>query len=262
MTKIDKTALVDPAARIGEGCSVGPYVVIGPQVSLGRDCRIGPHCVIHGKVTMGDGNTLISHAAIGGNPQDVSYGGEPTELVIGSGNTIREFVTLNRGTKKGGGVTRIGDNNLFMAYAHVAHDCHVKNRTIFANAATLAGHVEVGDEATIGAFSAVHQFCRVGDYAFVGGFSVITKDALPFVKVVGARSSAKLYGINTIGLKRKGFSAEAISSLKDAYRLLFKSDKLLKDAIHDLETSIGDRPEPEVRFLLDFIKSSERGIQR
>lgn len=262
MTQIDKTALVDSAATIGDGCTIGPYVVIGPEVSLGSDCRIGPHCVIHGKVTMGSGNVLISHTAVGGDPQDVSYGGEPTQLVIGSGNTIREFVTLNRGTKKGGGVTRIGDNNLFMAYSHVAHDCRVKNRTIFANAATLAGHVEVGEGATIGAFSAVHQFCRVGDYAFVGGFSVVTKDALPFVKVVGARSNAKIFGINTIGLERKGFSAEAISSLKSAYRLLFKSDKLLKDALEELEASIGDKPEPEVRLLIDFIRSSERGIQR
>ncbi len=262
MNRIHPTATIDPAAAIGDGCTIGAYTVIGPEAVVGDDCVIGPHCVIHGRVAIGAKNTFISQAAVGGPPQDTSYKGEPTGLVIGSGNTFREFVTLNRGTAKGGGTTRIGDNNLMMAYAHIAHDCLVGDNTVFANAATLAGHVEVGNHATIGAFSAVHQFCRIGNYAFIGGFSVITKDAMPFIKTVGARSEARLFGINTIGLERKGFSPETISSLKAAYHTLFLSKKLLKEAVEELEEEDSGNACAEVRHLLDFIKSSTRGIQR
>jgi UDP-N-acetylglucosamine acyltransferase len=260
MTTIHPTAIVDPAARVGEDCSIGPFCVIGPDVTLGDRCQIGPHCVIHGKVTLAGGNTLISHVAIGGPPQDISYAGEPTEIVIGADNMIREFVTVNRGTKKGGGITRVGGKNLFMAYSHVAHDCQVGDHTIFANAATLAGHVHVGSHSTVGAFSAVHQFCRVGEYAFIGGFSVITKDALPFVKTVGARGDAQIYGINTIGLERKGFKPEVVDALKAAYRILFQSKRLLKDGLAEVEASLSGTP--EVAYMVEFIKGSHRGILR
>jgi UDP-N-acetylglucosamine acyltransferase len=260
MNRIHEASVVDPAAKLGDGIEVGPFAYIGPDVTVGDDCTIGPHCVFHGKVTIGSGNKLVSNVAVGGPPQDTSYAGEPTEIVVGSDNVIREFVTINRGTAKGGGVTRIGNHNLFMAYSHVAHDCQVGEHTIFANAATLAGHVHVGNHSTVGAFSAVHQFCRVGEYAFIGGFSVITKDALPFVKTVGARSDAQLYGINTIGLERKGFSKESIDALKVAYRILFQSKHLLKDGLEEAEKAVGQHS--EVRYLLTFIRESTRGIQR
>ncbi len=260
MNTIHASSVVDPSASLGDGLEIGPFVHIGPDVTVGDGCLIGPHCVLHGKVTVGNGNKLISHVAVGGPPQDTSYAGEPTEIVIESDNVIREFVTINRGTAKGGGVTRIGSHNLFMAYAHVAHDCQVGDHTIFANAATLAGHVHVGSHSTVGAFSAVHQFCRVGEYAFIGGFSVITKDALPFVKTVGARSDAQLYGINTIGLERKGFSKETIDGLKAAFRILFQSKLLLKDGLEKAEKEVGQHP--EVQYLLTFIRESTRGIQR
>ncbi len=173
---IHPTAIVAPEAKLGAGVEVGPYTVIEAGVEIGDGCRIGPFCRFAGPVTIGVGNHFESHCAVGGPPQDLKYGGEPTRLEIGEGNTFREFVTLNRGTPGGGGVTRIGSHGLFMAYAHVAHDCQVGDRVIFANAATLAGHVDVNDEATIGAFSAIHQFCRVGTHAFLGGFTVENKD--------------------------------------------------------------------------------------
>jgi len=260
MIQIHPTAVVDPAARIGEGSTIGPHCVIGPNVTLGDRCEVGPNCVIHGKVTLGSDNTLVSHVALGGPPQDISYAGEATEIVIGDNNTIREFVTVNRATAKGGGVTTVGSHVLLMAYSHVAHDCHVGDRVIFANAATLAGHVHVGSHSTIGAFTAVHQFCRVGEYAFIGGFSVVTKDALPFVKTVGARGEAKIYGINTIGLERKGFAAETVDALKAAYRTLFQSKMLLKDALDEVEKGLAQHR--EVAYLVEFIRESKRGIQR
>jgi UDP-N-acetylglucosamine acyltransferase len=260
MTTIHPSATVDPSAHIGEGCVIGASVHIGPDVTLGERCAIGPSSVVHGKVTMGSGNTLVSHVAVGGPPQDISYAGEPTEIVIGNDNMFREFVTINRGTKKGGGVTRLGSNLLLMAYSHVAHDCQVGDDVIFANAATLAGHVHVGPHSHVGAFSAIHQFCRVGDYAFIGGFSVITKDALPFVKTVGARGDAQIYGINSIGLERKGFPEETVDALKSAYRTLFQSKNLLKDALVEVERTWGHVA--QVKYLVDFIRESKRGIQR
>jgi UDP-N-acetylglucosamine acyltransferase len=260
MIEVHKTAQVDPGARIGEGTTIGPFSVVGGDVTLGEDCQLGPHVVVHGKVTMGHRNRITSNAAIGGPPQDLKYGGEPTELVIGSDNLFREFVTVNRGTVGGGGVTRVGSRCMFMAYSHVAHDCEVGDHVIFANGGTLAGHVHVGSHSTIGAFTAIHQFCRVGEYAFVGGFSVLTKDVLPFVKTVGARGEAQIYGINTIGLERKGFSAEAIEALKNSYRTLFMSKKLLQEALAEVEEREGHHP--EVAYLIQFIRESKRGIQR
>ena len=215
---IDATAIVHPKARIGEGSVIGPHAIIGEHVVLGRECRVGASSIIDGWTELGDGNEIFPFASIGLIPQDLKFKGEKTRLVIGHRNVVREFVTIHRGTAGGGGVTEIGDHNVFMAYAHVAHDCHVGHHTIFGNAATLGGHVTVEDYAAISAFSGVHQFCRVGRYAFVGGYSVVTKDALPFAKTVGNR--ARIYGLNTIGLERRKFSRDAISKLKRAFRYL------------------------------------------
>ena len=260
MTTIHPTAVVEPGAAIGEGSTIGPFCYIGPEVSIGDRCTVGPHCVIHGKVTLGSGNTFVSHAAMGGPPQDISYRGEPSELIVGDDNIFREFITINRATTKEERITRIGSRCLFMAYSHVAHDCVVGDNVIFANNATLAGHVHVGKHSTIGALSAVHQFCTVGDYAFVGGGSIITRDVLPFVKTVGARGEGHTYGINAIGLQRKGFSAETVEALKSAYRQLFHAKLLLSEALPKAEAEWGQVP--EVAYLLKFIRESKRGIQR
>lgn len=260
MTNIHPAAAVDPAAKIGEGTTIGPFSYIGPEVTLGEGCHVGPNCVIHGKVTMGKGNTLVSQAAIGGPPQDISYAGEASEVIIGDHNVFREFVTINRATTKENRVTVIGSRCLFMAYSHIAHDCHVGDNVIFANCGTLAGHVHVGKHATVGALSAVHQFCTVGDYAFIGGGSIITRDVLPYVKTVGARGEGHTYGINTIGLQRKGFSAESIEALRSAYRQLFHSKMLWSDAVPAAEREWGHVP--EVAYLIRFIRESKRGIQR
>jgi UDP-N-acetylglucosamine acyltransferase len=214
--------------------------------------------VLQGPAEIGAGCVISPFASIGSDPQDLKYRGEPTRLVIGQRNTFREFVTINRGTVGGGGVTTIGDRNLFMAYAHVAHDCHVGSDTVFANAATLAGHVTVEDGVTVGAFSGVHQFCRIGRHAFIGGYSVVTQDALPFVKTVGNRATT--YGINTIGLERRGFSDESIQALKTAYRLLRQSGLNTGQAVERIESEL--QHSNECRELAAFIRSSVRGIVR
>jgi UDP-N-acetylglucosamine acyltransferase len=255
VASIHRSAIVHPSARIGEGTVVGPYATIGEHVTIGRDCRIGASAVIDGWTDIGDGNEIFPMASVGLPPQDMKFGGEPTRLTIGDRNVIREFVTIHRGTAGGGGLTRIGDRNLFMAYAHVAHDCHVGNETIFANGATLAGHVLVEDYATVGAFSGVHQFCRVGRYAFIGGYSVVTKDALPYAKTVGNR--ARIYGINTIGLKRRKFAPEAIDKLRRAYHFLLHSNT--SRAIAHIERDPTLKSD-EVQYLLDFIRTSTRGV--
>jgi UDP-N-acetylglucosamine acyltransferase len=211
--------------------------------------------VIDGWTEIGDGNQIFPFASIGLIPQDLKFRGEQTKLVIGDGNVFREFVTIHRGTAGGGGVTEIGDRNVFMAYAHVAHDCHVGNHTIFGNAATLGGHVTVEDFATISAFSGVHQFCRVGQHAFIGGYSVVTKDALPYAKTVGNR--ARIYGLNTIGLERRKFSKEAIGKLRRAFRYLLHSNTSRALAQIDRDPSLHCE---EVQYLLDFIRTSSRGV--
>jgi UDP-N-acetylglucosamine acyltransferase len=253
--RVHPTAIVHPGARIGEGTEIGPYVTIGAQVRIGRDCRIGASAVIDGPTEIGDGNQIFPMASVGLIPQDLKFGGESTRLVIGNRNVIREFVTIHRGTAGGGGITRIGDRNLFMAYTHIAHDCQVGNETIFANGATLAGHVLVEDYATVGAFSGVHQFCRVGRHAFIGGYSVVTKDALPFAKTVGNR--ARIYGLNTIGLVRRRFSPEAIAKLRRAYRHLLHSNT--SRALAQIERDPSLRCD-EVQYVLDFIRTSARGV--
>jgi UDP-N-acetylglucosamine acyltransferase len=252
---IHATAIVHPSAQIGAGTVVGPYVTIGERVRIGRDCTIGASCVIDGVTEIGDGNQIFPMTSIGLVPQDLKFGGEPTRVVIGDRNVIREFVTIHRGTAGGGGLTSIGTHNLLMAYTHIAHDCHIGNDTIFGNAATLAGHVEVEDYANIGAFSGVHQYCRVGKYAFIGGYSVVTKDALPFAKTVGNR--ARIYGINTIGLIRRGFSQETIAELRRAHRILLHSNT--SRAVAQIERDPGLKS-PEVRYVVDFIRSSKRGV--
>ena len=252
---IDASAVVHSAAIIGAGTVVGPHAVIGEHVTLGRDCRVGASSVIEGPSAIGDGNEFFPFVSIGLIPQDLKFHGEPTRLVIGDRNVFREFVTIHRGTAGGGGVTEIGDHNVFMAYAHVAHDCHVGNHTIFGNAATLGGHVTVEDYATISAFSGVHQFCRVGKHAFIGGFSVITKDALPFAKTVGNR--ARIYGLNTIGLVRRKFSSDSIMKLRRVYRYLLHSNTSRALALIERDPSLQC---DEVQYVVNFIRTSSRGV--
>ncbi|HEV8336740.1 MAG TPA: acyl-ACP--UDP-N-acetylglucosamine O-acyltransferase [Candidatus Polarisedimenticolia bacterium] len=253
---IHSSAIVHPDARIGMGCRIGPFSVVGAGVTLGPECELISHAVVDGRVEVGEGCRFFPFCSIGLEPQDLKYRGEPTRVVIGRRNTFREFVTVHSGTQGGGAVTTIGDRNLFMAYTHVAHDCRVGSDTIFANAATLAGHVTVEDFAVIGAFSGVHQFCRVGAHAYIGGYSVITQDALPYVLTVGNR--AKAYGMNLVGLKRRAFSEESIAALRQAYRLLFQSNLTTTRALERIDADLGGIP--EVAYLASFIRSSERGI--
>jgi UDP-N-acetylglucosamine acyltransferase len=254
---VDPTAVVHPAARIGAGTTIGPFCTIGPEVVVGERCQIGASVVIDGWTEIGADTRIYPMASIGMAPQDLKYKGERTRLTIGRGNTFREFVTVNRGTLGGGGSTSIGDRNLFMAYAHVAHDCHIGSSTIFGNGATLGGHVTVEDFATVSAYSGVHPFCRVGRHAYVGGYSVVTKDALPFGKSVGNR--ARTYGLNTIGLVRRGFSSDTIDQLKRAYRYLLQSKLNASRALVQIERDSG-LTSAEVRYLVDFIRGSQRGV--
>ena len=253
--EIHSTAIVHPDAKIGAGTIVGPYVTIGPHVVIGRSCRIGASSVIDGWTEIGDHNDIAPLSSIGLAPQDIKYRGEPTRLVIGHHNMFREFVTIHRGTVGGGSLTTIGDHNLFMAYAHVAHDCRVGNSTIFGNAATLGGHVHVEDYATISAYSGVHQFCRIGQHAFIGGYTVVTRDALPFAKTVGNR--ARIYGLNAIGLKRRGFSAGTIEKLRRAYRHLIQHNTSRALELIGRDPTLSA---PEVTYLVNFITSARRGV--
>lgn len=253
---IHPTAVVDAGAELGANVTVEAYAVIGPEVVVGDDCQIGSTTQLQGPTTMGPGNRIFPHACIGLDPQDLKYQGERTTLEIGSGNIFREFCTVNRGTGLGGGSTTIGDENLFMAYSHVAHDCHVAHRTILTNAATLAGHVLVGDYAAIGAFSAVQQFCRVGRHAYIGGYSIITKDALPYMKTVGAKPAC--IGVNRVGLMRRGFSEERVRAIEAGARLLLRAGLNTSQALERLEEELGE--DPDVRPLIDFVRSSEVGV--
>ena len=253
---IHPSATVHPSAVVGEGSIVGPNCVIGPDVTIGRECRIGASAVIDGWTEIGDGTEIYPMASIGMAPQDLKYKGERTRLVIGRRNIIREFATINRGTAGGGGQTTIGDENLLMAYVHVAHDCHIGDRTIFGPHATLGGHVSVDDCANISAGSAVHQFCRVGRHAFIGGYSVVTKDALPFGRTIGGRP-ARIFGVNSIGLARRGFTPGTVQQLKRAYRYLLHANTTHALAQIEQDPSLTS---PEVHYLVDFIRTSERGV--
>jgi UDP-N-acetylglucosamine acyltransferase len=255
---IDATAIVHPSAVVGEGAAIGPHAVIGPNVKLGPHCKVGASAVVDGWTEIGEGTEIFPFASIGLVPQDLKFKGEQTRLAVGARNIFREFVTINRGTAGGGGVTSIGDRNVFMAYVHIAHDCHVGSDTIFGPHATLGGHVAVEDFANISAGSAVHQFCRVGRHAFIGGYSVVTKDALPFGKTVGSRP-ARIFGLNSVGLTRRGFPPDVISKLKRSFRYLLQSKLNTTGALRQIER---DRSLacPEVQYLVDFIRTSQRGV--
>jgi UDP-N-acetylglucosamine acyltransferase len=237
---------------------IGPFATIGPNVRIGRNCKIGASAIIDGHTSIGDGNDIFPYASIGLAPQDLKYKGEPTRLEIGAGNIFREFVTIHRGTVGGGGITTIGDHNLFMNYVHVAHDCHVGHQTIFGPHATLGGHVGIADYVNVSAGSAVHQFCRVGAYAFIGGYSVITKDALPYGRTVGSRP-ARVFGLNLIGLKRRGLADDTLKKLRAAYRYLTQSKLNTTQAIARIEQDDSLKC-PEVDSLVDFIRTASRGV--
>ena len=258
LRRIDPDARIHPDAVVGEGTSVGPFAVIGPDVRIGRNCTIGALSVIEGHTSIGDGSEVFPYASIGLAPQDLKYKGEATRLEIGAGNIFREFVTIHRGTAGGGGVTAIGDRNLFMNYVHVAHDCRVGSNTIFGPHATLGGHVLIADFVNVSAGSAVHQFCRVGAYAFIGGYSVITKDALPYGRTVGSRP-ARVFGLNLIGLKRRGFSDDTLKKLRAAYRYLTQSKLNTSQAVARIASDESLRC-PEVDNLVDFIRTAQRGV--
>jgi UDP-N-acetylglucosamine acyltransferase len=255
---IHPTAVVDPRAEIDSDVEIGPHAVVAPHVRIHRGTTIGPHATIDQFTTIGPDCQIFQHAAIGGVPQALKFKGEKTTVKIGRGTIIREFVTIHRGTEFGGGITEVGEENFLMAYTHVAHDCFTGQNVIFANAASLGGHIRVGNHATLGAFVAVHQFVRIGDYAFIGGMTGVPKDIPPYVLVSGAR--AKLRGLNAVGLKRNNFPAETILALKRAYRILFRLGLTLNEAIERVAAEVDQRP--EVVSLIDFIKSSERGITR
>ncbi|HZD54998.1 MAG TPA: acyl-ACP--UDP-N-acetylglucosamine O-acyltransferase [Candidatus Aquicultoraceae bacterium] len=259
---IHPTAVIDPGAILGKEVEIGAYSIIGPRVEVGDGCRIGSHAVIESHVKLGGGSRVYAYASIGAPPQDLKFRGEDTWVEIGEGCVIREYVTVNRGTAAGGGMTRVGNGVLLMAYCHVAHDCRVGDRVIMANAATLAGHVEVGTGAIIGGLVGVHQFVRIGEYSIIGALSGLSLDVPPYVTAVvgrGQKGSA-LYGLNLTGLKRNRFTPETIAELKKAYRILFRSGLPLREAIAKAEADTA--PLPEVRNLLDFVRSSRRGVQR
>ncbi|HEX9726393.1 MAG TPA: acyl-ACP--UDP-N-acetylglucosamine O-acyltransferase [Vicinamibacteria bacterium] len=250
-----RTAIVHPGARLADGVRIGPYAVIGEHVTIGRDSIVEANSVVDGFTKIGERCRIFPFASVGLEPQDLKFRGEESTLEVGNDNVFREFVTIHRGTSGGGGRTVIGSSNLFMAYSHVAHDCLIGSFTIFANGASLAGHVLVDDHATIGAYSGIHQFCRVGRYAFVGGYTVATQDVLPFSRTVGNR--ARLYGINTVGLVRREFSRERINSLRHAFRILQQSKLNVSQAVARLEEESASE---DVRLLIDFIRASKRGV--
>lgn len=258
MSRIHPTAVVDSKARIAEDATIGPYTVVDGEVEIGAGTTIGSHNVVTGRTRIGRGNRIFHFCSIGEANQDKKYKGEPTRLEIGDGNTIREFATINRGTVQDAGVTRLGSDNWIMAYCHVAHDCQVGSHTVFANLTTLGGHVHVGDWAVLGGHSAFHQFVKVGAHAMVGGGSIVLQDVAPYVTVGG--SPVATHGINSEGLRRRGFSPEAIAGLKRAYKTLFKSGLTLADARQELERQALETP--EVRALVEFLDGSTRGLLR
>ena len=255
-TEIHPSSIVSPRARIGAGCYIGPYVTLGDDVTVGDGVRIDSHCVIGGRTSIGDETHVYPFVSIGLPPQDLKFAGEETKTEIGARNRIREVVTIHRGTKGGGGITKIGDDCFLMAQTHIAHDCIIGDNVIMANAATLAGHVIVHDGANIGAYSGVHQFCRLGREAYVGGYSVVVKDALPFALTVG--NHAKCYGLNKVGVRRRGYSNETIAALHHAFHLLLAAKLNTSQAVERMRAEIKDVP--EVDELIQFIESSPRGV--
>jgi UDP-N-acetylglucosamine acyltransferase len=258
MSKIHKTALVHPEAQIDDDVEIGAYSVIGTGVKISRETKIAAHVMIEGRTTLGRANVVYQFATVGSKPQDLKYKGEPSELIVGNHNTIREYVSLNPGTAGGGMVTRIGDHNLLMMYCHIAHDCVLGSHNIVANGATLGGHVTVEDYVIIGGLVGVHQFARIGTGAILGAGSMVSKDVPPFCNATGDR--ARLRGLNIEGLRRRGFTKETIDGLKKAYRIIFQSKLKTIDALAKLRTEL--RPSPEIETLVNFIAHSERGVCR
>ena len=255
---IHPSAIISPNAELGRNVSIGPYSIIGDDVILHDDVRVASHCVIEGPSEFGSGSIFFPFVSAGQVPHDLKYHGERSWLRAGERNTFREFATLHRGTEGGGNLTEIGSDNLFMAQSHVAHDCRIGNNVIFANGASLAGHVVVEDHATLGAYSGVHQFCRVGRHAFIGAWSVVVKDALPYARTVG--NHARCYGQNTLGLRRKGFSTDEIRRISRAFRLLLAAKLNTTQAVEAIRQDLGGWP--EIDYLISFIESSERGVTK
>ena len=255
---IDERAIIHPSAKLAKGVSIGPGTIIGADVEIGEGTWVGPHVVIQGPTVIGKNNKIFQFASVGDEPQDITYQGEPTKLEIGDHNIIREFCMISRGTVKGGGLTRVGNHNFFMAYTHIGHDCLVGNHIIMVNYSALSGHVSISDYANIGAYAAVHQFCYIGAYAFVARATYITKDVLPYVIIAGPDTSA--CGINTVGLRRGGFSSSAIDCLRRAYKLIFRKGLTVQQAVVELELLQIDCP--EVLPMIDALNQSTRGIVR
>lgn len=258
---VHQTAAIDPGANLDSTVEVGPYAVIGSDVNIGAGTKVEPHAVVSGPCTIGERNMIGSFATVGGAPQDLSYKGEPTELIIGNDNHIREYASIHRGTPGGRGKTVIGNNCLLMAYIHIAHDCQVGNDVIMANVATLAGHVEVGDRAAIMGLVAVHQFCRIGTFSYIGGVSGVGQDVPPYVLVAGIRDRIRVSGINKVGLRRNGYSREVINNLEQVFRKIYRSPNLLlKDALEQARAEFSDCA--EVEEMITFFESSKRGVIR
>jgi UDP-N-acetylglucosamine acyltransferase len=256
--RVHPSATVEAAAKLGDGVEIGAGAVIGAEVEIGEGTSVGANAVIQGPTRIGRDNRIHAHACLGADPQDLKFAGEPVRLEVGDRNQIREFVTFHRGTGKGGGVTRVGDDNLFMVYSHVAHDCQVGDRTVFANNATLAGHCEVHDDAIVGAFSALQQFGRIGRHAYIGGYSRLLSDALPYVKTVGMRPA--VLGVNRIGLQRKGFDGERVAALTRAFRIFLRSGLNTTDAVARLREEFPGNA--DVAYLVEFVRGARRGVIR
>ena len=255
---IDEKAMIHPSAKLAQGVTVGPGSIIGADVEIGENTWIGPHVVIQGPTRIGKNNKIFQFSSVGDEPQDITYKGEPTRLEIGDNNVIREYCMINRGTVKGGGVTKVGNGNYLMAYSHIGHDCLVGNHIIMINYAALAGHVTIDDYAIIGPYAAIHQFCHVGAYAFIARATYVNKDTLPYVMIAGAETSA--CGINTVGLRRRGFSPAAIDGIRKAYKIIFRKGLTVQEAVAELETMQGECP--EIIPMIDSLNKSTRGIVR
>ncbi len=260
MSKISKLALVSDKAKIGENVEIGPFCVVEEGAEIGDNTVLKSNVYISSFVRIGKNNIIYPFCSIGTEPQDLKFKGEETFVYVGDNNVFREFITINRGTNEGRGKTVIGSNGFFMAYSHIAHDCMVGNNVIFANGATLAGHVDVGNFAIVGAFVGVHQFCRVGNYSFIGGYSAITRDTLPFLKTVGVRNGAKTYGVNSIGLRRLGFSEERIKKIERIYKILLRGKRKLEDAIRIIEETFPQ--DEDALYIIKFINNSKRSFIR
>ena len=262
MASVHATAIVAPGAELGETVSVGPYSIVGAHVKVGEGTQIGPHCVIDGRTTIGCDNRIFQFCSLGGVPQDKKYAGEPTELHIGNGNTIREFCTFNLGTVQAGGVTRLGNDNWMMAYTHLAHDCQVGDKTIFANNAQIAGHVEVGDWVILGAYTAVHQFVKIGPHAMTGMGTILLQDVPPFAMVSGNPAQARSFNLE--GLKRRGFSGERVAAVKQMHRLLYRGGHTVEDARVAIQALVATMPEAadDIALMASFLARADRGVVR